>query len=266
MKVLLNNGHTEFTLDIPFTCAEIQFEQFIDFTSYEQRFFKANEIKRKGDESNEISLKEIIDSTDLSIEHLIQSVSYIVDGDIDELPFTTGENIGLLIEEGYILTLDSLGDDLSVLKLYAHCINIISTYEPALREPKFVLEWNSKEYTINRTEAVKSLLNVPMTAGELITTLELQRKTLTITKKKGDRDGNLAFNLGLQEVAILLRKKGEKLPSNRRKRIKFIDERVRVFRKLPMDVILDVRFFLLDSMIDYLKTRITSSSLNHQRK
>ena len=248
MKVLLNNGDADFTLDIPLSVEEITFEQFIDFTAKEQKFFESVESDKEPK------------AIDESIGHLIEAIGLLVAGDVEQLPFSADDDAEQLIQSNFMLSIDSIGQELTIIKLYAHCVNLISSYQPVIPPAEFNLEWNGIRYTINRNEAVRSLLNVPLTAGEVITTLELQRKTVNAIKKKGDPDGNLAFNLGLQEMAVLLRKPNERLPSNRRKRIDFIDERVKTFRHLPMDIVLDVRFFLISSMNEYLKTRLTSSS------
>ena len=261
MRVLLSNNGNESWWEIPMNCSEITFEQFIDFTYYEQRYFKASTKTKVEDEIAENNY----DDLDKSIEHLYKAVGFVVKGELDDLIFQKGESVSNLIDAKWTLTLESLGEELTLLKLYAHIINLLSSYKAVLNPPDFELEWSGNKYVINKEEAVRSLLNVPLTAGEMITTLELQKKTLKMVEKKGDPEGNLAFNLGLQEFAVLMRRPKERLPSNRRKRITFIDRRVKIFRKLPMDVVLNVRFFLVRSMVDYMKTQLTSSSSTLQK-
>lgn len=227
-------------IDVPYHVSELTFMQFIDFTTLEQRYFAENEEGK--DEA-------------AAIQHLIEAVAAVVTGDIHDIPFRTDESIEHLMK-GYSI---GLGEDISILKIYAHVVNLIQSYTPeSSQEAEFSISFNGEQFTVAGTDAARTLLNQPLTAGEAVTVLELQRNMLHLMEKNGDKEGNLAFSLGVQELAVLLRKPGEQLPMNRVERIKFIDERVKLFEYLPLDVVLDIRFFFLHSIEEYMRIQSIS--------
>jgi hypothetical protein len=252
MKALTDTGKELF---IPADCSEIKFSQYIEMSKREQKFFECN--KAAGD--------DVLERADINVEYVMECVSAIC-GDVGDMVYNDGADVEQMVNRGYNALLPSnMGQELTVARLYAHIVTLISSYEPKQLPLDMVFEWGGSTYTINKDEAARSLLNIPLTAGEVVVTLELQKKTAKMVQKKGDVDGNFAFNLGIQEFAVLVRKLGERLPSNRRERISFIDKRSRLFATLPMDIVLDVRFFLLRTLKDYIKTRLTSFSSTLQK-
>ena len=61
--------------------------------------------------------------------------------------------------------------------------------------------------------------------------------------EKGDIEGNLAFTLGLSELAVVLRKNNETLPIDIAKREAFYKKRQLLFQSLPMTTVVDIRYF-----------------------
>lgn len=251
----------EHTIDFPLTIEEITFKQFVEFRAREDMFFKSNLEDEDGNIIQVDPAQRVIDSLD----RMLETLSELVTGDLKQLPVASpGEDVNVLYEEGFMYTgMNLWTTELNLVRLYIHCVNIIRYYEPEevyKDVSEYKIDWRGKTYQINQEEAVKSLLGLSFTAGEAITVLEFQKKAHQLTEKHGDQDGNLAFNLGLQELAVLLRLPGEKLPVQRRKRIRFIDKRAKLFADIPLDVVMDVRFFFLHILTSYIKTRCTNFS------
>jgi hypothetical protein len=266
MKIRYKVDEVEYELEFPITIEEIKFKQFVEFRAAEDLFFKSN---LEDEEGNPIETEPLQRSID-GIDRMLVTLKALCIGDLKQLPLTVpNEDINELYKSGFCYTLNNLwSEELTLIRLYVHCVNIIRNYktEDVFEEGKdYVLNWKDNKYVINQDDSAKHLLGLSFTAGEAITTLEFQKKTHQVSKKHGDPEGNLAFNLGLQEIAVLLRKPGEKLPIQRRKRIKFIDKRAKIFEDIPLDIIMDVRFFFLRTLTRFIKTRFTNFSLKEDR-
>ena len=253
-------------IDFPIDLDRLKFGQYTDFKACEAQFFESNSVLPEGvdpdefDEDELEELKQLIIDDNTATEHLIEAVSYLVEGDVDLLDFSLpGDKLDELIDGGYII---KPGDDISTLRVYAHIITLINAYhedKDKAVDKDFSLEWKGETYYIQSEAISKQLQNVTMTNGEVLTILELNRLADRKLQKYGDLDGNIEFNMGLEEVAILLRKKDERLPVNRRKRIRFIDERKKVFEDIPLTTALGISFFLARTLIKSVQTHVTNS-------
>lgn len=272
-------------IDIPFSLDEIDFEQFIDFKKQDNLYRKASTIETPHDEE----LDEC-DSTDEETINIVKAdIAKWIEKNVTEedheniyaksvnqlyetlLVFYTEEALTDLpvrekeaIEPGFTYNLDNLfNSKLTWVLLYSHIVNLIDQYEPKELKKKFSIEWKNKTYVINAQKALDLLIDTSFTGGEVLTLLEFRRHRLNEIKKTGDLDGNIEFKLGIHEMAILLREEGTQLPMNRAALVNYIDKQGDVFRRLPLSVVLSVRFFLIFIIKEYLITKITDISLTH---
>lgn len=136
-----------------------------------------------------------------------------------------------------------------VIQLYNFTVTAINSYKSTeLSE----LEINGETYVANVEE---------VSAGEALTILEFSR---LYEKKAVEKvyDANIDFNLGLEEIAVLYKKRGEYLPLLPKARIKFIDERKQLFAKhVKLYQILDLRFFFIRKYPKYMSHRNMSHFL-----
>ena len=125
----------------------------------------------------------------------------------------------------------------SLSDLYSSTVESINSYEPT-----DVLTW--KDYKVI-PPSVK-----PMTVGEAITLLEFDR----VAKKKLDNDynANIDFNLGLEQLAVIMRKEGEQLPIDPAERTLFIDQRKKEVSSAPLWLVLNIRFFFIKKYQPFL--------------
>lgn len=144
-----------------------------------------------------------------------------------------------LAEALSILYGNSVSDwDLNSLSdLYSSTVEAINSYEPT-----DVLTW--KDYKVI-SPSVK-----PMTVGEAITLLEFDRAA----KKKlnNDYNANIDFNLGLEQLAVIMRKEGEQLPIDPAERTLFIDQRKKEVSSAPLWLVLNIRFFFIKKYQPFL--------------
>ena len=241
MKLLFEHDNQERWIDVPFHPAEITFEQFCDFRQKEAS----------------------VDEETPPEEYLVNkrdSVKILVKGDVDCLPPSIkGDDVIQMIGEDHRYKI-RIGDELSIVRVYAHIINVIQEWKPEKIPQTFQFTAGKNKFIIRSEEAARVMLDAPITTGEVIETLEYQRRASALMESKPKDIGNIDFNLGLSELSVLVRKEGEELPAKRKDRDKFIERRKRIFRNVPLDTILAIRFFFLNSLLDYGKTLGSSSS------
>lgn len=140
--------------------------------------------------------------------------------------------------------------------LYWHYVHLINSYTPTRVKQDYKLVWKDKTYVFDEKEVLALFGFGKLTTGVTLTLLEMER-VKSIKESKGFE--NLDFQLGLQQVAILLREPGVKLPLNRRERIEFIDKQVQIFEDIPATIVYDMRFFFLHTLTPYLRNTRKSS-------
>ena len=216
-------------INIPVDVSEIKYSEFLNFKLYEQEFFDAPEEEKPA--------------------ALVELVRNAYEFDVDNLPFGSPD------KEYTFLT---IGEEITVMGLYHHYINLINTFNPDIKNT-YEIEYRGEKYYLDPVGIMKSLEGAAYTAGEVITVCEYKR---VLSKKTDNLDEDAAMNLklGLVEMAVLLRKKGEKLPLRQSERDAFISKRAKHFEDMSMDKVLAVRFFLLDILKAYVRTIGTSSS------
>lgn len=251
MRAIVEVNGQRVPIEVPQHLSEIRFVQFCEFREKEQAFWKENE-REEGTEVDQESEAMIY----LKLEEAIKVFS----GEgIEEVPVSLeGDNFQAMIDSGYRL---KIGDEVTLLRYYAHIVTLINGYKPEKIPTTF--EWKSekgKTYKIKSVDAARAIFGTAMTAGEAITVLEYQRRAGLSERMGLTGIGNIEFSLGLTELAILLRRPGEKLPADKRKRDQFIEQRREVFADVTLDVIMSLRFFLLNSLLSYATTRNTNFS------
>lgn len=254
-------------IEVPFSAEEISWMGYVEFTKAENAYLK----KVKNEDGID---EEKIDEEQIELV-FIEAINHVVKGDIDILPFgLEGDDIARMIDENYIIDL-KVGDKLSVLRLYAHVISIIDRHDQnmkknkALKGSEYYIDYKDERYYLESSRVKRLFVEEAFTVGEVIELKEFRRKMNRIIDKTGDETGQITFNLGLTELALLMRKKGEKLPFNKDKRIKFLNQRASHFGDIDLDKIMKVRFFLLNTLKSLVSKMITGTilkTLNHQQR
>lgn len=233
MKIVYSNAREELeTMDIFYHVSERTFEQFCDFKNAEVYFWK---VARQ--EEPEIDVREAL--------RLV--VNKMIPGDYD-LPYNTrNERLIDLQENGYLI---NVGDKLTLIRLYAHCLNVINSFVPDKIPETFRFTHKKKHFVIDAKPTARMLSGMAFTAGESIEVLEYMKRAQDVVKKSPMQEGNIDFTLGLTELAILVRQKGERLPMERPRLEKFIELRRELFKSVPLDVVLSIRFFFLNILLN----------------
>lgn len=250
MTVLFTHDKTDLTLAVPLTADEITYSAFLDYQQAEARFIEVNR------EHN-------TDRFDLVEAALIEAVRVICGPHVADLPFTANEGaLGTMIEEGYQI---GLGSDLSVLGLYAHLTVLLKTanYHGDLKPdnlPAFlVIEHGGKSYRVVGQQAARVMSSKPLTAGEAIEVSEYRRRHSEAVAARVQDGSALDFTLGLSEFAILVRRPGERLPSDDEKRERWITERRELLADLSLTDVMKVRFFLTAALLKLANDNSTDS-------
>lgn len=236
-------------IEIPYNASEVSFRDNTKFRDAEQVYFDRTP-------------KEDRNNKDQVIDCLLPIFGDVIKQ--DKIPLhKDGDDLKLMVDNGYFL---NIGDELSLSRLYAHYVTVINSYKPI----DFIPEKGKKitEYSFkykNRTfhigaDRLEQFLGFQN--GESIEVHHLRASFAKMAKankdNKGNQGSNIDFSLGVQQVAILARKKGEKLPFNSVERREFILKRAKFFEELPMDVVLNIRGFFLHIMKPYAKEAYTN--------
>lgn len=234
MKVIYEDANNELkAIDLFYHVKERTFEQFCDFKNKEVEFWR---VARSENPSEEVDPREA----------LRRALVEIIPGNYD-LPYNSnGERLIDLQENGYLV---NPGDELTLIRLYAHALNVINSFVPDKIPETFKFKHKGKSFEIESKPAARMLTGMAFTAGEAIEVLEYMKRAQEALKKNPSQEGNIDFALGLTEIAILVRQKGERLPAERPRLEKFIALRREFFKSLSLDVVLSMRFFFLNILL-----------------
>lgn len=250
MIIELSNGKT---INVPIDCDEVTFMQYMEFIHAENEYL---DVSRQDDDEE----GRKIDADQIE-EYLIEAVGVMVTGDgFMTLPFSiAGDNMRVMMESKYIW---QFGEDISVMRLYVHLLGMFDRYNDQIKEraergefkaSEYVCMIGGKDYVLPSSRAVALFSDEAYTTGEVLELKYFRAKFQKTITERSDPTGQLAFNLGLSEMAILLRRDGEQLPHDKRHRTAFINRRAQLFKELPLSVIFDVRFFLISTLQNSLK-------------
>jgi len=133
-----------------------------------------------------------------------------------------------------------------------------------LSDKVFFIEVDGQEYGTDWQRAAKYLTMDASGTGEMIEVLEYQRLAKNAKDEKKFSFGALDFNFGLQQLAVMMRKKGEALPWNRSELEIFVSQRKELFsKKVTCEDVHKLRFFLTSSFRTWNKTQGINSSGVH---
>ena len=235
--MIVNLGNNK-KFKIPQTASDILFQQFVDATAMEQALLKDEEF-----------------GYDTLIDVL---TCYFPDEDLSLVEYDSVTPIG----SKFLIP----GDDFTTVTLYNHIVAVINSYSiDSIKQ--FSITHKGELFFIAAQEEIFPTRK--LTVGESLTMLELSRRVQKLVDKKGDADGNYEFSLGLEEIAILARKKGEMLPVKTKDRTDFIKQRAEFFADCPLSEILKVRFFFTHfyrKLIKTLDTNHSGNALSFQRQ
>lgn len=229
---------SEEAINVPMHPREISFSRFCDFRNARATF-----------EDAELDPQEYAAQLTAGLNHLVPGIR------VAGIPFTLDEDWDKdLVDGGYFI---KVGDQLSILRIYAHIVNVVNSYQPEEVPDIFRFTHQGQDFEIQRRRAADAMLG--RTTGEMIETLEYQRRATLLMESERKDVGNLDFELGLTELAILVRQPGEELPADKPSRDAFIEKRRRLFASVDLETIIGIRFFFLSSLLASRTTPTTAT-------
>ncbi len=226
--------------DIPFSCREIKFQQFCRFKEYETMYFEAVR--------NDLPVDEIVELQMLMIGCLVK-------GDLEAIPY--GGDLSALLKIEFQI---GMGADFTLTSVYAHLVVLINSYKPESVPDVLKIKHRKHTFVVKRIPVARLMNGRGLTTGESLELMEYQRRATKAMKAGAKGIANIEFSLGLSQMAILVRKKGERLPSSKGERDAFINERREVFKDMTLDVIFDCRYFFSAALLTFRKNRSTGFS------
>lgn len=260
-------------LTIPFHVSDITFADFCDFQIWEYKYLESVGALPKYEDDDQDDQDDedpdpgkpdppkVKDPAE-SIRLLTKALSFIYGSGVYDIPLSEGNRIQDLINSGFNYKPFAKADEISLFGLYAHFLNMVTAYktDPSAAKDVFNLDLAGERFVLESKKAARILLGAALTTGEVIETLEYQRRAGVAIRQNRATEGAIDFNLGLTELAILIRKPGEQLPGSRSDFKAWIQERRQLFAEVRLNVIFDLRFFLLNSLTNYEVTRLLNIS------
>lgn len=264
------------SIEIPFHPSAFVYEDFVDnFRVLEYEWIEEqrkwtttpydDEIENSVDVKEKEKLKKLRDEYELTPEQiagleaskilLIDALSSIVEGDFDLIPYRPSGKI----DENFMYDAEEL-QELSVLHIYTHVRNVVKNYSQlvSLDEPIFTID--GEGFYFASDNIITS--GTGFTVGESVSVLEFRREAGEKQKNEG-YDGNMDFSLSMKELAVLARKKGEKLPYKKAERHMWINDRMKLFHEARLSYadVLNVKFFFLNFISDLSLLDFTDGTL-----
>lgn len=234
MNTIIEIEGTKHRYWFPTAVDQLTFEAFCEFRQDDHKFLNAEDDLAGG------------------LEAMMDAIRHLTKGPVEQLPYDIeGDQMSDLIKGGYQI---EIGDEISIRRVYAHLVVLIQQYTPTQIPKSYKMRWGKMDFDVQREETAKILAGFALTTGEAIEVLELQRRASKRMETNPKDVGSIDFNLGLREFAILVRRKGERLPSRKKDRDQMIAQRIKLFKKLPLNHVLDLRFFFAASWMQYITT------------
>jgi hypothetical protein len=242
IELTIQQDGKEEVFKVPMDPSDITYSDFIDFRKLEEQYFSALQGEEEGEDPEGL---------------ITNAVAAVISGPVEILPLSLpGDDIEKVVETPFML------DHLSKLRLYGHIVSIIDQHQPEKVniDKRYAVEYKGQTYYLEPIEARRHLLAEDKTyeVGEVTQVEESDRLLTAKIDKYGDPDGILEFERELRAMAVLLRKEEEYLPVNVRARTHFIEKHMKLFAGLPMDVVLNVRFFFQRTYRALKQTLITA--------
>jgi len=190
---------------------------------------------------------------------VLDATSKLVKGDLST--FTVHFEDDNLLE--MILSGDvPLDQGVSISRLFAHLANVISSFhsEPPEVSARYKFDYKDETYYIDPLETKNVLFKRQCTVNEVFAILELDKVFSQKIAEKGDPYGQHDFEMTLCLISVIARKFHENLPTDTMQRQRFIIERGGHFQKLPLNIVLEVRFFLRNIIIEYVRTHFLQAT------
>jgi hypothetical protein len=126
--------------------------------------------------------------------------------------------------------------------LFLYIFALLSTYVPKIRKGTgdHVFEFKGEEWIV--PYALKAS-DTELTFGQSIELMEIERKANADAKVRKDID-NITYSSNLMQLAVMVHKKGEELPSDEVALKKLVNERIHHFADVDMVTMEDCIFFL----------------------
>lgn len=252
---------TNLDISLPVHASQIRYADFLDFREQENIYFDENQ---KGEGGTAALAK--------AVQHIVKydGLGSLPVGKFEERYLSMGEEPTLGAIYGHICHVINdyrgaqiianltdagvVGDDLKkATSKYGFNITLeeiggrLIELQTSKNGSAFVCEYKGEKYEMTEANIKSAFGIVPaLTVGEVIT-VEMMRKASSkkAEMKNGDIDAAIEYSLGLDMCAVLLRKPGEVLPANPLALDDFLIRRGEHFKDLPMDTVLNIRFFLI---------------------
>lgn len=211
-------------LGVPMTDADMTFAGYLDYLAARDAY-----------DSLDADVKKVIAASSLK-----SMLRHVITGDLDKVPF--------------ILPDDLAGDDVpsitagvSLMRLHFHIEKVLLAALKKERRHsalKYEFDYKGERWYIGQERAITFLSGLALTAGEVIEVHEVKELMDLLIEKKGDPKYNYTYERDLRVVGILAKREGFELPFDINERLAYIEQQMRHFADLSLEVVLDIRFFL----------------------
>lgn len=140
----------------------------------------------------------------------------------------------------------------SVGVLFVNLDKIIAGYKPKFRTNQdFKFEWKGRTYHIPHLtfDAVTGQLQrTALSVYDYVETDVTRQRFKMLAEKDGDRSGDAWFSEYTHLIALVARREGEKIPFNPSERETWLQNRATIFQDVPLDIAMDIDFFLTSGL------------------
>lgn len=251
-------------LSIPITAYDIEFGDYVTAS------VEHDKIKSMTDEKDEhgvliereMSEKELIRNNDMQIAAMVTFCDILLGKHVSEV-CTVADLVpihlhGDLLKDfdiiGFSFSINANEEDVSLLRLYSHLLNILNNYEQTVSKnfkigDRFAIHHEGQKYILGSSEIVDSQR---LTVNEVIENNEVMRIARIAEENGNDTDRNYYFSAIVNQCAVLCRLDGESLPIVPILRERFLAKRRELFSRLSFAVVKDIDFFLTSIMVNLL--------------
>jgi len=140
----------------------------------------------------------------------------------------------------------------SVGVMYVNLDKIIGGYAPKIRgEHDYKFTWKGIEYLIphlSYNSVTGQLQKTALNVYEYVEADTIKFQAQLMSEKEGDVEGSIWFSEYTRLISLLARKEGEKLPLKPADREVFLQNRMEIFQDVPLDIAMDIDFFLTNGL------------------
>lgn len=136
----------------------------------------------------------------------------------------------------------------SVGGIFVKLDEVIARYKPKMRTNNdFKFEWKGFEYHIPHLtfDAVTNQFKrTALSVFDYVETDVTRQRFKMLAEKDGDREGSFWFSEYTHLIALVARRENEKIPFNPGERETWLQNRATIFQDVPLDIAMDIDFFL----------------------